>query len=41
MNFQISEGNFYYLVNELNRYGVKWLDRSHHKWTSQEKKKGY
>lgn len=35
----VGERNFYYLVRMLNHYGIAWLDRSHYKWTSQEKKK--
>lgn len=37
--YPIEKGNFYYLVRILNRYGIAWLDRPHHKWTRQEKKK--
>ena len=36
--YPIEKGNFYYLVRILNRYGIAWLDRPHHKWTQQEKK---
>ena len=36
--YPIGEGNFYYLIQILNRYGIAWLDRPHHKWTNQEKK---
>ena len=36
--YPIGRGNFYYLVQILSRYGIAWLDRPHHKWTSKEKK---
>ena len=36
--YPIGKRNFYYLIQILNRYGIVWLDRPRHKWTSQEKK---
>lgn len=36
--YPIEEGNFYYLMQILNRYGISWLDRPRHKWTKEEKK---
>ena len=36
-HYPITKGNFYYLVRILNRYGIAWLDRSHRKWTREEK----
>lgn len=35
--YPIEEGNFYYLIRVLNRYGISWLDRPRHKWTKEEK----
>ena len=35
--YPIGKRNFYYLVRILNRYGIAWLDRSHRKWTREEK----
>ena len=35
--YPISEGNFYYLIKILDRYGIAWLDRPRHKWTREEK----
>ena len=35
--YPIGEGNFYYLIRVLNRYGISWLDRPRHKWTKEEK----
>lgn len=37
--YPISEGEFYYLIKILDRYGVSWLDRPRHKWTREEKLK--
>lgn len=35
--YPIGEGDFYYLIQILNRYGISWLDRPRHKWTKEEK----
>lgn len=35
--YLIGKGSFYYLVRILNRYGIAWFDRSHRKWTREEK----
>ena len=35
--YSIGEGNFYYLIRVLNRHGISWLNRPHHKWTKEEK----
>ena len=35
--YPISEGDFYYLIKILDRYGIAWLDRPRHKWTKEEK----